>query len=386
MQNQAIGPHNREAATSTYATNHGYATTPDHPQKMARETAAPTESIPTEVGPPDYMEEMPTPMNWNREELLLFNMLPSEVQEVVVRREEELMNACAMGHQEVQELRRAHEPIQELLGPYDTQFAAAGLDRLNGLRQLLALNDLANQDPVGFVTWFAQQRNIPMGPQVGLSAAGVPVAPAGHPAAPAGLPMGSGISSAAMGQGGMEAPYGQSMQGTALHTGGINPAGSPPAGAMGMPATGMADPNVQRLEAQVGALAQALQKQQFDVEQERQTQEAKRINAFRNAADEQGKPLHPYFDQVHNLMGQLMASGEAGDLNQAYEMAIWAHPQVRQMVLKERQRSAQKETLTKQQNHAKAAALAGKSVAGNPSGATAAPQRNLRDEIARHFQ
>lgn len=57
------------------------------------------------------------------------------------------------------------------------------------------------------------------------------------------------------------------------------------------------------------------------------------VEAFGNAIAGDGKVAHPYFNDVRPVMAALMTSGQAKTLSDAYDMAVYANPQVRASLL-----------------------------------------------------
>ena len=107
------------------------------------------------------------------------------------------------------------------------------------------------------------------------------------------------------------------------------------------------------------------------------------LQVFRLTIGEDGSPKHLYFENVRPLMSAFFANGQAKDLEQAYEMACWANPEVRAALQAEQQRSAEAQRL----EEAKRKAGAARSASFNPSGQggvgiAGATQSSLRDEIA----
>lgn len=75
------------------------------------------------------------------------------------------------------------------------------------------------------------------------------------------------------------------------------------------------DPRVDSLQKKLESFeSQAKQTQ----EQQIQTQ----LTSFQNEKDDSGNLKHPFFDQVKQRMGQVIQSGAANSLEQAYQMAI----------------------------------------------------------------
>lgn len=100
---------------------------------------------------------------------------------------------------------------------------------------------------------------------------------------------------------------------------------------------GQSDPRFATLEGEVRRLQSTLQGQlNAQVENEKRTNLSK-VEQFAEEKDAQGKPLRPHFDDVARDISMLLrAAREAGDsltLQDAYDRAIYANPQVRQKVL-----------------------------------------------------
>jgi hypothetical protein len=67
------------------------------------------------------------------------------------------------------------------------------------------------------------------------------------------------------------------------------------------------------------------------------TSQAQREQQELNSFLEQAKQGKEHFDSVRNEMAALLQAGTAKDINQAYEMAIWARPDLRQSLLAKQQ-------------------------------------------------
>lgn len=74
-----------------------------------------------------------------------------------------------------------------------------------------------------------------------------------------------------------------------------------------------------------------------DMVEQRLSQEAftQKVIAFKNERDTEGNLLHPHLEQVGDMMDLLMGQNPAMSLQEAYDNACYAVPQVREMVLKE---------------------------------------------------
>lgn len=106
------------------------------------------------------------------------------------------------------------------------------------------------------------------------------------------------------------------------------------------------------------------------------------IDAF--AAD----PSHPHFEEVKAVMGALMTSGSARTLQEAYDQACYARPDIR-TTLQAQQRAAE-EQKRRSEEKAKADAARAKavSITGGPGSAapTAPANRSLREELEANFR
>jgi hypothetical protein len=132
------------------------------------------------------------------------------------------------------------------------------------------------------------------------------------------------------------------------------------------------DPNVSHLQTQVNQLQGYIQNQQMMGQQQAQETLNSEISAF--AAD----PSHSHFDAVRGHMSALLQAGQAKDLSDAYEQAIYANPTTRAAVLQQ-QANAQREEATKKAQAAKQAASV--NVRSRPSMPVSQPIGTMDDTI-----
>ena len=138
------------------------------------------------------------------------------------------------------------------------------------------------------------------------------------------------------------------------------------------------DPRV--LEAQRRVAIAEGQLRQQDVYRQQYTEKTVANTLQQFASDEKNE----FFSDVRELMADLVESGRANSLDEAYSSAIWANPDTRKILL---QREAESRAIAKntRATHARRASL---SVGGAPrnAGATTAGQNmSLRDTIAAAF-
>lgn len=123
----------------------------------------------------------------------------------------------------------------------------------------------------------------------------------------------------------------------------------------------MADPMVAQLHQKVSSLESTLAERQ-------QAETLATIQAFATA------PGHEHFEAVKVKMGHLMASGQASDLQDAYDQAVWATSSVREKLLAAQ--TAEVDANRKAKETAERARRGAISVAGSPSaGAVPQPKR-----------
>jgi len=95
------------------------------------------------------------------------------------------------------------------------------------------------------------------------------------------------------------------------------------------------------IQQEVQQLRQQISQQSNQAQQFEQTQAISTIDAFDNATDENGNAKFPYFETVRNDMADLIerseSRGQQLSLEEAYESAIWAAPELRQTLLANQQ-------------------------------------------------
>lgn len=95
------------------------------------------------------------------------------------------------------------------------------------------------------------------------------------------------------------------------------------------------------------------------------------IDAFANA------PGHEHFADVKVFMGHLLSTGQATDMQDAYDKATWATPSVREKLIAAQTADQQAQRAAKEREAAEKARRGAISVNGSPSlGATPAPKRD----------
>ena len=135
------------------------------------------------------------------------------------------------------------------------------------------------------------------------------------------------------------------------------------------------DPQVAQLQQQLAQLQQRFSQGDQQAEQAQSAQINTTIEAF--ASD----PKNTYFANVKPEMAAFLREGRAKDLQEAYDMACWARPDIRPLMQQQIDLQRQAEAQARTQK----ARRAGSTVTGSPSGSVAAASAsssgNLADDL-----
>ena len=137
------------------------------------------------------------------------------------------------------------------------------------------------------------------------------------------------------------------------------------------------DPVVQQLQDQVRQLQGKYQEQTLMGQREAEASLNSEIEAFK--AD----PKHSHFESVRGHMSALLQAGQAKDLADAYEQAVYANPVTRQAMLQQ-QAEAQAKEATQKAKAAKEAASV--NVRSRPAMAVSKPIGTMDDTIRDTFR
>lgn len=140
------------------------------------------------------------------------------------------------------------------------------------------------------------------------------------------------------------------------------------------------NPQIAALQQEVAQLRGGYQQQTQQAQQAAEQQVMAMIDTFGR------DPKNKYFQAVQADMGQLIGSGYAGTLEQAYEAAIWARPDIRAQQLSDQQ--AAEKAKHDAQIKAQRARTKGLSVRGGPGGSPAPvanPNSSVREDLEAAF-
>jgi hypothetical protein len=138
------------------------------------------------------------------------------------------------------------------------------------------------------------------------------------------------------------------------------------------------DPQVQYLQQQMQSLRQQQQLWQNQVQQQEQMKVQSEIAQFATADK-------THFEAVRNDMADLLQTGKANTLQEAYDMAVWMRPEIRNTLIEQQRQDAQRKAVeAAQAQRAKAAAVSVKGSTPTSAGGQT-PQGSLRDILAAQF-
>jgi hypothetical protein len=102
------------------------------------------------------------PQSMSAKDRETFTTLPPEQQKWISDRAKEQESAFTQKTMELAEQRKGYDKLDQILAPRRQQLALDGMDDSTAIGQLFALSDYANNDPIGFVKYMMNARQIPM--------------------------------------------------------------------------------------------------------------------------------------------------------------------------------------------------------------------------------
>lgn len=127
-----------------------------------------------------------------------------------------------------------------------------------------------------------------------------------------------------------------------------------------------------QLDPRLETLTQRLDRLETERQSEVQQRQLQDEHSLKSQIEEfSTKPGHEHFDQVRTHMGVLLENGIATDLEDAYNRAVYADPEIRSTLIAANQQAEAGQRLSEQKARTEAARRAGGSVSGGPGGAKA---------------
>ncbi|AYY96930.1 hypothetical protein EGY19_05350 [Burkholderia multivorans] len=144
------------------------------------------------------------------------------------------------------------------------------------------------------------------------------------------------------------------------------------AAAQGVPEV---NPEVAALRQELTRIQGYLANNEHQQHQQVEVQAQQVIDAF--SAD----PKNEFYDEVRPLMGQLLVSGQAQTMRDAYDQACWATPSVRSTLMQRQQAEAEAKRAAEAKAKADAKRRAAGSVAGSPGGGVSPAATTVQQDL-----
>lgn len=326
----------RDIATGKYAPRAPAAeaaTDPAAAEGAATETTESTDQPAGKVVEQPKVAAIDSPLSWSGEMKAKWATVPPEVQAYVAKRETEAHQAITRAGQEI----KAYAPVRQLLEQNGDTFKQYGISQEEGLSRLLGMENWLRADGPAAIKELAKAYNVDLSrlaPQSTAEAA-------------------------------------TTDQGTA-------------------------DPRVSTLAQDLASAQAELRKvTSYLTAQQRRDHEAEQARVSdanaalaRQIAEFANDTKHPHFESVRKQMGALMSADENLSLEDAYEQATYAIPDIRQRILSDQRKADEDKQAKERQRLASEARRAGSVNVKSQTGAGQAPKSmddTLREIAARRF-
>lgn len=278
------------------------------------------------------------PSGWGKENAEVWKQLPRPLQEVVEKREKDRDRALHQERSRLQTSLRNFDALNQVLQPRSQQLAIGG-GAPAVIGRLFALSDAAEQNPAGFIQWFAKERGLDLASLAAGSQQAAPVDPN----------------------------------------------------------TKALTDRLARTERALMELGRTHQTTAQARESEAQGQMLQTIEKWAGETEGDGSLKRPYFERLENqvlallpLVHQEMPTASPTErLEAAYDRAVYAHPETRQAVHQMAEAKRVAEENRKRAEATQAAKLAGTSIGGGtapnagsvPLKSVGAELRRVRDQL-----
>lgn len=324
---QSFEDFDKDEASKAAAVNDGDPTddsqlvTDDDPEAAA---AAPSEDDADDSSDDSQGDDdtvIQAPEHWSAEDQAAFNGMPREAQEYVLRREKQYEQGIQSKSEEL-------KPLREAFGPYRDILKMRGVDEATAIRTWVAAQSALDTDPVNGLKMLISQ----FAPEV---------------------------------QSAVLAEFGRQ------------------ASASDDDSDNFDTTEINKLRRELNQTKQYSQQLKTEHEVARQQEALKQVQDFREAKDDAGNLLHPFFEDAQGAMRGLLLSGEASTLEDAYEKAVWSVPGYREHVAKQQEASIKDAERRKREEAAARAKKTAKAVNGKGNVPPKPPKKGtLRDDLA----
>lgn len=276
----------------------------------------------------EALEPIAPPYSWSADNKELFAKLPREMQDYVIKREQERESFVGRKAQEVSAVREKYAPVERIVTQYGDTFKRANIDPYQGIESLVLAQQYLDKDPVGALRLMAQSYGLDLSQLANGAESTQPAQPQAYPQ---------------------------------MH---------------------YLTNELENIRGKLAAIEQEKVAQQ-------QRAAVSEVETFANEMDSSGKLVRPFMADVHEQMMDEVRLIRSRNpelparqiLQQAYEVSCWKNPNVRSRLI-EQQRAPQVQAQRVQQ-----AKLAGSSVRGAPGASTLGSTNgnSVRDAILAAF-
>ena len=284
--------------------------------------AAPASTPEAKTEAPVQPEDIDAPTDWAHEDREAFRQWQPEVRKSFMDKYTNFTKTAEEKYSEQVKAAQEYAPFREIISQRQQLLQQRGIKPDQWFNNLAQLDDYATRDPKGFAKWYIQNTGLDprelFGAQIGQA----------------------------------QQAYNNQAQDQYV------------------------DPQVQSLQNELAQMRnafmqmqQGLTQQQMAAQQAAEQRRLAEIEQFRTAKGPDGKPLHPYFDEVTGTAINLLRAGAASDLQSAYDQAVHANPSTRAKVLADIQAQQRREAEKAKREHAQKAQRASVGVSSEGTGA-----------------
>lgn len=220
---------------------------------------------------PPPVTELEAPQHWPLKDRELFAKQTPEGRAFLMDRHKAMEADYTRKTQEIAPVRRMKEELDVMLAPYRDKYQMQGLDDVGAIRQLVAAHAFLERDPKGALEYLAKSYGVDIGQ---------------------------------IGQGSDQAPLNH---------------------------------EIQKVQSEVAQLRAAEQARVTAAQQQEQQAALQTVQSFAEEKDAQGQSIRPYFDDVAQEIKALLSLKPGPktrqDLQDAYDRAIYANPDIRQKLI-----------------------------------------------------
>lgn len=146
-----------------------------------------------------------------------------------------------------------------------------------------------------------------------------------------------------------------------------------------------ADPEVKRLKQELQATKDQEAQRQRQAEARQKQEQWATIQQFKAETGEDGKPLHPHFDELQGEIAFYLQTGKATDLQTAYEKAEKQRPEFVEAEIQRRVKEAQAAEAKRKADEANKAAEAAKGPKGKTDAKQVKGNGSWQDQLEENF-